>query len=218
MAEPDDSFVSRWSRRKQARQTETLEQGKAQVAPEAPEGGEPAPRETAASDELVASLPDIETLTEESDFTAFLQEGVPEALRRKALRRLWRLNPVFANLDGLNDYDEDFTLATSALQGAIKTIYKVGKGMVDPDEPETAHDAASIEEAQTTESFSQDQTVDVARESPAESAAAGDEAIDIAVHTPPEPAAVATTRAATEPALPASKTSAAERRWGRFKS
>jgi len=219
MADSDDSFVSRWSRRKQAGRPETAEQDKLPVVPEVPDGGEAVPRETTASDELVAALPDIETLTEESDFTAFLQEGVPEALRRKALRRLWRLNPVFANLDGLNDYDEDFTLATSALQGAIKTIYQVGKGMVDPDEPETtpetADDAAPIEEAQTAETPPQDRVLEAPGESAIEPAADRGEAIDIAAHTPSESAAVATDRAA---AAPASKTSAAERRWGRFRS
>jgi hypothetical protein len=37
-----------------------------------------------------------------------MREGVPEALRNRALRKLWLSDPVLANLDGLNDYDEDF--------------------------------------------------------------------------------------------------------------
>lgn len=227
MADSDDSFVSRWSQRKRARQSGALERDKVQVVPEAPDGGEAAPRETEASDELVASLPDIDTLTEESDFTVFLQEGVPDALRRKALRRLWRLNPVFANLDGLNDYDEDFTLATSALQGAVKTIYQVGKGMVDPDEtetaPEAADDAARVEEARTIEASSPDRTLDTPEEeSSLETAADDGAAADSAVPVAAEPAAAAT-RAAGKPTAPASNSSAsnssaAKRRWGPFKS
>lgn len=222
MADSDDSFVSRWSRRKQAGRPETAEQDKALVVPEAPDGGEPVPRETAASDELVAALPDIETLTEESDFTAFLQQGVPEALRRKALRRLWRLNPVFANLDGLNDYDEDFTLATSALQGAIKTIYQVGKGMVDPDEPETtpetAGDAAPTEAAQTAETLPQDRALGAPEESSLGPLVDDGEAVDTPAPVPLEPPAAAAARVAAAPVLPASKTSAATRRWERFKT
>ena len=30
---------------------------------------------------------------------------MPEHLKQAALRKLWLSNPVFANLDGLNDYD-----------------------------------------------------------------------------------------------------------------
>jgi hypothetical protein len=51
------------------------------------------------------------------------------------LRRLWRLNPIFANLDGLNDYDEDYS-ALGMIAENIKTIYKVGKGYLDEDEDE----------------------------------------------------------------------------------
>ena len=43
---------------------------------------------------------------------------------------------VFANLDGLNDYDEDFTDAATVLS-EIKTAYKVGKGMVGDESEET---------------------------------------------------------------------------------
>ncbi|MFQ5765526.1 MAG: DUF3306 domain-containing protein, partial [Rhodospirillales bacterium] len=60
-------------------------------------------------------------LDKDSDFTPFMAENVPEFLRRQALRVLWRSDPVLANLDGLNDYDEDFSLATlvgKALAGA----------------------------------------------------------------------------------------------------
>ena len=126
----ENGFLDRWSRRKRgeaapgAPETETVE-----VAPrpdEDPDAGDP---------EVIAKLPDLDGLTEESDFTAFLQDGVPEALRRRALRRLWRLNPVFANLDGLNDYDEDYS-AGGIIAENIKTIYKVGKGYLDDDEPE----------------------------------------------------------------------------------
>ena len=35
----------------------------------------------------------IEALDYDADYTQFLKEGVPEALKRRALRRLWRTNP-----------------------------------------------------------------------------------------------------------------------------
>jgi hypothetical protein len=45
------------------------------------------------------------------------------------MRQLWRLNPVLANLDGLNDYDGDFTNAATDAPG-VKTAYQVGKGLL----------------------------------------------------------------------------------------
>jgi uncharacterized protein DUF3306 len=36
-----------------------------------------------------ATLDDIDTLTVDSDFTVFMRPGVPEGVRRAALRRLW---------------------------------------------------------------------------------------------------------------------------------
>ncbi len=79
-------------------------------------------------DEIIQALPPIESLNADSDFTPFLDRAVPAELRRMALRKLWLSDPVFANLDGLNDYDDDFrTLGVGKL---VRTAYEVGKGMV----------------------------------------------------------------------------------------
>lgn len=74
-------------------------------------------------------LPDPDTLELGDDIKGFLSKAVPAHLRRRALRKLWRLNPVLANLDGLNDYDGDFT-DKGMVEGGVKTAYKVGKGML----------------------------------------------------------------------------------------
>jgi hypothetical protein len=50
----------------------------------------------------------IEGLRLSSDFSMFLGAGVPIRLHRQAMFKLWRLDPQFGSLDGLNDYDEDF--------------------------------------------------------------------------------------------------------------
>lgn len=89
---------------------------------------------------VAEDLPDIETLDETSDFSAFLREGVPEELQRRALRKLWRLDPVLANLDGLVDYGEDFTDAALVVDN-LKTAYKVGRGLVRDDEPSEEEEA-----------------------------------------------------------------------------
>ncbi|MEP6019469.1 MAG: DUF3306 domain-containing protein [Paracoccaceae bacterium] len=74
-------------------------------------------------------LPDPAHMDAESDFKAFLQDTVPARLRTRALRQLWRVNPVLANLDGLIDYGEDYTDAATVIEN-LQTTYQVGKGML----------------------------------------------------------------------------------------
>lgn len=133
----DGGFLSRWSRRKQQARSGRPEPGEepafeASAALPAPadEAADEALDEDALSDEELLAryeLPDPATLTASDDVAAFMRAGVPKRLRNMALRRLWRLDPVLANLDGLNDYDEDYTDA-AMLAGAVKTVYQVGKG------------------------------------------------------------------------------------------
>lgn len=87
-------------------------------------------------------LPTPETLDKDSDFSAFLKDGVPEALRRRALRVLWRSDPVLANLDGLNDYDEDYRSIGTVVE-AVRTAYAAGRGYLDREKPEQADAVAS---------------------------------------------------------------------------
>jgi len=74
-------------------------------------------------------LPEPETLGPEGDFKAFLEDGVPQRLKSRALRCLWRSNPILANVDGLVDYGEDFTDASCVIEN-MQTAYQVGKGML----------------------------------------------------------------------------------------
>ncbi len=141
--------LSRWSRRK--REAEVAEREAAQ--PKAPA---PAAAEGEAGTDDLAGLSDAEvleklglkdpdTLQPGDDFSAFLKDVVPEHLRRRALRRLWRSNPVLANLDGLNDYDTDFT-GGSVAPGMLKTAYKVGVGLM-RDLPQAAEAAGEAKPA-----------------------------------------------------------------------
>lgn len=150
----DGPFLSRWARLKQesrqsgGRQTggrggaaPVLEEPIRQAAlpPEAgdqehsmpaqpPQPGKERVREQDASVDP-SELPDIDSLTAESDFTAFMRKGVPKTLQRKALRKLWTSDPVLACLDGLNDYEEDFTDAATVIEG-MKSSYQVGRGFL----------------------------------------------------------------------------------------
>jgi hypothetical protein len=97
-----------------------------------PEEQELAVNEAMPEQELLEKygLPDPEKIELGTDITGFMRKEIPEFLRRKALRGLWKSNPVLAVLDGLNDYDEDYTLASTAGQ-TVTTLYKVGEGLVD---------------------------------------------------------------------------------------
>ncbi|MGH1576273.1 DUF3306 domain-containing protein [Planktotalea sp.] len=75
------------------------------------------------------NLPNPDTLVQGDDFAAFMDKAVPDQIRRRALRTLWRSNPVLANVDMLVDYGEDFTDAAMAVEN-IQTAYQVGKGML----------------------------------------------------------------------------------------
>lgn len=143
------SALDFWSRRKaQVRQEDEAER---RAATEAAARAEAETLEQKPDDEILAELglPDPDTLCRGDDFSAFLAKGVPERLRRRALRRLWVSNPTLACLDGLNDYDSDFTDAATCVD-VLKTAYKVGRGFLPDPEPEagpaapdTAHAGAS---------------------------------------------------------------------------
>ncbi|WP_428645039.1 DUF3306 domain-containing protein [Roseibium sp.] len=125
----DDNGRDFWSRRKAAVRKADAEEEARKVA-EA-EAQELAGLEEKSDAEILEELglPDPDTLTGEDDFTGYLAKTVPERLRRRALRKLWVTNPVLANLDGLNDYDEDFKAAEVGAQ-AVKTAYEVGRGFL----------------------------------------------------------------------------------------
>lgn len=119
-----------WSRRKAAvRQAEEAEKVEEQAALAAEER---AALEEKSDEDILEELglPDPEALTKEDDFSGFLSAAVPERIRRRALRRLWGLNPVLANLDGLVDYAEDYTDAATVVEN-LQTVYKIGKGMLE---------------------------------------------------------------------------------------
>lgn len=145
----EPEFLRRWSRRKRAAR-KSADEPDAPDAEERPVESEEAPEDRPESEVAkvdVEDLPDIDTLTAESDFTPFMKPGVPTALKNRALRKLWRVNPVFGHLDGLNDYDGDFTDAATVVKD-LKTLYKVGRGFL-PDPAEQAAEDISGEPAET---------------------------------------------------------------------
>jgi hypothetical protein len=111
-----ESFLARWSRRKQAQDAERdAKQGVETIKPSAEasrDAGEArhAPANPASEEPAfdIASLPSIDSITAESDIRPFLAPGVPRDLTRAALRRAWSADPQIRNFVGLADYDWDF--------------------------------------------------------------------------------------------------------------
>ncbi len=109
-----ESVFSRWSRRKlevkeaEESSPESIELAKLEAGAEGPLAEAPVEVEPEAPPLTDADMPDIETLTEESDFSPFMSPGVSDELRNLALRKLFRAS-VFNVRDGLDEYDDDFT-------------------------------------------------------------------------------------------------------------
>jgi len=91
---------------------------------------EPAEEFEGKSDDEILSileLPDPETLTLGDTVEKFMDGRVPERIRARALRAFWKTNPVLANLDGLDEYWDDYTDAAMIVED-MQTLYQVGKG------------------------------------------------------------------------------------------
>ena len=112
-----ESPFSRWSRRKQQTLQENLaEEAMLEHPPSIDDSSEvPIATTSTETSEVTqeaqltdADMPDIESLTEDSDFSPFMSAGVSDELRNLALRKLFRA-PAFNICDGLDEYDEDYT-------------------------------------------------------------------------------------------------------------
>ena len=141
MSEDLGAKLNRWSQRKLAARrgvtVEDSEEARRDDFPVTPEGQVPAAGPSGADQvaepaegEETPVLPPVDELTADSDYTVFLGKNVPEAIKRAALRKLWLSDPVLANLDRLNDYDEDYSIVDTVVS-AVRTSYQVGKGYVD---------------------------------------------------------------------------------------
>ena len=169
MSVDDENPLGRWSRLKRRRaKGEAVEEPSVQVAPRGaagPVAGTPraAVEETplatvsdgasAEDDDVreltaeeaayVETLPLLDELTPDSDFTGFMDKRVPDFLRRQALRRLWLSDPAFSLIDGMHEYGEDYSMMAQLAAGA--SAYRPNEGGYGwrdkPKDPE-AEDAA----------------------------------------------------------------------------
>ena len=115
----DENFLSRWSRLKRTSRTvaesrPTEARSPASEESSSPPGSAPpiapAARASASvpSAQEPAPLPDVDSLTPESDFSAFMKADVDESLKRRALKKLFE-DPRFNVMDGLDVYIDDYS-------------------------------------------------------------------------------------------------------------
>ena len=88
MAQDKETFLSRWSRVKREQNVPEKQEPEASPAP---------------------ALPPVEELTPESDFSGFMHPKVEDALRRVALKKLFR-DPHFNVPDPFEAYSGDWTV------------------------------------------------------------------------------------------------------------
>lgn len=182
-----DGFLSRWSERKRAvRDHEAAEEQAAENIAEAAQEGDDT--EMLAANRAEAEAIDLDGLTSESDFSPFFKTGVPAALKSAALKKLWRSHPVFACLDGLNDYDENFADPARIMKVA-KSSWEVGSGYakryleLEEQAKEMAAKAEraieslpASEEAPVAETIPEQQAAEIATADPAEIPESAEEA------------------------------------------
>lgn len=137
-------FLRRWSERKLAAKAEPQKADPIEAAEDA------APVEPFDP----ASLPSIESLTADSDYTAFLRPGVPTALTNAALRQAWLSDPLISTFKEMADYDWDFNapgygalLPTDDVQALLSRVINRPEPEPEP-KPEPAVALAQAPEAE----------------------------------------------------------------------
>lgn len=170
---PADSFLSRWSKRKQESRAGTADAAakpaadvaltrSALVAPAAATEtqtqtelasvtapvGQVAPEATTAESstrDAKTELPPVESLTPESDFRPFMKPDVDPAVRNQAMKSLFR-DPHFNVMDMMDVYVDDYSKPDPIPADMLRqmTQSRMLKLFDDlPDEAETAAQAAS---------------------------------------------------------------------------
>ena len=168
----------------------------ATAAPSAAKSQTPAARAASEVDAIVASLPPVESLTIDSDFSPFLQPKVDAALKRQALKQLFR-DPHFNVMDGLDIYIGDYSQPDPISPEIVRQMVQA-RYIFDP--PPTRINAQGFVEDIPAEELA---TLEADASAAADALPEPDaEAAGIpTLSASPEAAAVASTPSASEPAV-----------------
>lgn len=153
----DEPFFARWSRKKQQAKPVALRVDEPIAPPYAAPEAHPvmldAPAATEPADAPSCAITQPKPMTEDdfkdvdfsvldygSDYDRFMQDGVPEGIRQKALTKLWHSDPIFTQVDPFQDYAGDYTdAAVVPLGGVVRTAYKIGQGFLSDAEAHEWH-------------------------------------------------------------------------------
>jgi hypothetical protein len=98
-----EKFLARWSRRKREPADKHAPEETPPAANAPPVESAPSAPKAEAPEFDVSTLPSLESIGAKSDIRAFLQAGVPSALRHAALRRAWSADPAIRDYIGPNE-------------------------------------------------------------------------------------------------------------------
>ena len=124
---PQGFSLKRWSRRKFAAARESAPADQETPLAPTPARDENVPVAAAPAMPGPATepaLPPVESLTIDSDFTAYLQPEVDESVKRQALRKLFA-DPRFNVMDGLDVYIDDYTKADPIPPDVLERLMKM---------------------------------------------------------------------------------------------
>lgn len=142
MAEEKEPFLERWSRLKREKPAE------------------PAP--AAKQEQETRPLPPVESLTPQSDFSAFMQPRVKDELRRVALKKLFR-DPHFNAPDPFEPFSGDWTVGERIAPDLLAQLNQTRTLLMTPEERKaleekdrTAREESKAQELPTKETKADD--------------------------------------------------------------
>ena len=156
-----DAFLSRWAKRKaEARKPHQADDELPASAEEQAEAQTTTLPETeedeALSDEALCEkyeLPHPEQCEQPEQLDEYFKKPLPDRLKQLAMRRMWRINPLFRFADEMVEYGENYTDAATVIPD-MQTAYQVGKGYLEKllkeqEKKEAAEAAQALELAET---------------------------------------------------------------------
>lgn len=105
-----DTFFARWSKKKSdaSNAADDLQQDLAATSLPAAHGNDEPVTDQEVAPPSLPTLEDVEKLTHDSDFSAFMGKGVDESVKRSAMKKLFS-DPHFNIMDGLDVYIDDYS-------------------------------------------------------------------------------------------------------------
>ncbi len=113
-----EDFFSRWAKKNQEAQEAKSAEPVAPPAPDPYEGRTP-------------TQEDLDQLSPQGDFSAFMKQGVDENLKRSALKKLFS-DPHFNIMDGLDIYIDDYN-KSDPIPPEMMAMLQHAKGLLDPE-------------------------------------------------------------------------------------